>query len=536
MDLRPGELAWLTDRDRGGLPYGVRLPDGREVPMVRYDLVTQQMYAGASLVSGAGNQQYQVTGASLDQPSRIATSVIRRQGKLACNFTSGQWSINGGAPVLTQGFTGWDGAGNQTGVVSRTGQPSMLKVVPAANTAEDLTLGSFATNMLTKALAGKIGLWVYVENQPGYGPGGSVSGSIEITVSTNPANNTNALVVGWSSNQIREGWNFLKFVMRNPLAYQSGSGVTEYHPFGVACTGFGTGADTNILSTDAARLKVGWTNMLGATLYFDSIWTDFDTLTQIVPGNDGGVGLLEYGLPVFQQYGWVGYAAFPYRVWASGSKIIPDLNSNTYDTGRQLYSQGWDVTNHTANHLANGSLTTEGELAYEVETARAWQLTFGMPRGAEFYCSPQSSTSRLSEAVISKLGFKLQRNGRKWNTSITPFGIDNPNNIGSIDMGSASGFGVSSITAGTGGSVAGFQTATKIKRAIDVAVAYGDAVFPFWHGITTTGDTGSGDDLTGDNLLLTKSAFEKSMAHIRAYEVAGSLRVCRGITGFYYGA
>lgn len=498
-------------------------------------LTKSQRAAVQALVSGGGIAPLQFSGAVQDQPSQLLSSVIRRQGKLACNFTTGQWTVNGGAPVLTQSWTGWDGSGVKTGVTSRTGQPAMLKVVPAANTAEEIVLGSIATNLLTKAFGGKVGIWVYIESQPGYGPGGTVAGSLDITLSTNAGSNANALLVGWNSNQLREGWNFLKFVMRNPLAYRAGGGGVEYNPFGVNCTGYGTGADTDIVTSDVARLKLGWSNMLGATLYFDSIWTDFDVLGQIVLGNDGGVGLLEYALPLFQSYGWVGYTAFPYRVWASGSKIVPDLNSNTAITGRLLYDQGWDYTNHTLNHLANGALTTEGEIAYELETARAWQYALGMTRGAEFYCSPQSSSSRLSEAVIKALGFKLQRNGRKWNTPVTQFGVDNPHNIGSVDMGASAGFGVSVVTSGVSSTILGFQVASKLKRVIDIAEAYGDTVFLFWHGITITGDSGSGEDATGDPLLLTKSAFEISMAHLRTKELAGTVRVCRGISGFYYG-
>jgi lysophospholipase L1-like esterase len=41
MDLRPGELPLLKDKDNGDMPYGYRLPDGREVPF-------------SSLVSDAG--------------------------------------------------------------------------------------------------------------------------------------------------------------------------------------------------------------------------------------------------------------------------------------------------------------------------------------------------------------------------------------------------------------------------------------------------------------------------------------------------
>lgn len=470
--------------------------------------------------------------ASLAQPGAI-TRPVTAYGKLACRFGSGQWTATSGSPTLTQGYTGWDGSGAKTGVTSRTGMPDMLKVVPAANTAEQITLGSFSTNMLTKGLAGKFGLWVYLEAQPGYDNTVTPTGSINVEMSTS-ASLTNGFVFGFNTNQLREGWNFLKFVMRDPLAYQTGTGVTEYHPFGVTATAYGTGADSNIVASDVARIAISWANLSGATLYFDSIWTAFSSQAQIVWGNDAGVGLLEYAVPIMDAYGWVGYTAFPY---ASGGThaVIADLNSNVSTTGLALYNKGWDFINHTANHPNLGTLTSEAQMVYEMETARAWQYALGFRRGAQFYASPQSGSSRLSEGVISGLGFKLQRHSRKWNVSVTPWGVDNPQHFGGIDMGHVSATGVSRVVAGSSSSIAGFQTATKIKRAIDVVVAYGDTLFPFWHGVTTTGDTGSGDDLTGDNLLLTVSAITAVFSYARTLEQAGSLRVCRGMTGFYYG-
>jgi len=536
----PGTFAYGPYAMGGVVVVAVASNSGSSVAWTRKDTVVTMNEDSTSLVSGDGTQillssfgRNRAIGASLDQPAEI-TKPVSTYGKLACRFGTGQWSATTGSPTLTQGYTGWDGSGAKTGITSRTGQPDMLKVVPAANTNEVIRLGTFATNMLTKALGGKFGLWVYVEAQPGYQVGGTLAGTLSVGISTNAATMGNSLSVGYTTNQVREGWNFLSFVMRNPLAYQSGSGATEYHPFGVACSGFGTGVDSNILATDAARIEISWLNMFGATMYFDSMWTAFTATPQIVWGNDAGTNLLELAKPIFDSYGWAGYAAHPYSSGGTHG-VITDLSSNIAANGLALYASGWDFTNHTANHPPLGGLSVEAQIVYEMETARAWQLALGLTRGVEFYSSPQSSSSRLSEGVISGMGFKLQRHARKWNVHVTPFGIDNPGHLGAIDMGNASSGGVSSITAGTGGSVSGFQTATKIKRAIDVVVAYQCAFFPFWHGVTQSGDTGSGEDATGDNLLLTYSAFQQVCAYVRQLEAAGSLQVCRGMTGFYYG-
>lgn len=494
-----------------------------------------------ALVSAAGNPPQRVVGYEREQPAAIARPVTS-PGKLAARFGSGMWLTLSGAPTLTQGYTGWDGSGNTTGVTSRTGQPDMLKVVPAANTTEQIELQTFAANMLTKSLGGVIGLWVYVEAQPGYQAGGTPAGTISISMSTNAANYTNGVVAAFNTNQVREGWNFLQFRMRNASAYVQASGVAEDHPYGVAAFASGTGADSNILGTDIAKLKIYWDNMSGATLYFDSMWTAFTSKAQIVLGCDQGPLLEEVAVPIFQNYGWIGYSAFPFNTADTGAatntvQVNLTAPSSSADAQRQrLYALGWDCVNHTMTHPSFNATTNEALIAYQMQTAAAWAQATDMPRGSEFYASPASSTSRLSEKVIKNLGFKLQRHVRKSNTSITPYGIDNPQHLGGMGWGSNSAPAFNTCTGGANGSTTGLQTLTKIKRAWDAIEAYGDTAIVWWHGITTTGDGGMGEDLTGDNLLMTSSAFTLAMAYIRQREQAGALTVCKGMSGFYYGA
>lgn len=484
------------------------------------------------------NPTLRTVGYENEQPAAII-GPVKNFGKVVTNFTTGKWLANVGLPVLTQGYTGWNGSGVKSGITSRTGQPEMLKVVPAANTTEEITLQTPATNLLNKATAGKLGIWVYLEAQPGYQPGGTLAGGIAVTTGTSTVNLSNSLYFSFSTTQLREGWNFLKFVQRNPAAYTSGSGVVEYHPFGIGVVGYGTGADTNLVASDMQKIAISWSNLLGATLYFDSVWTGFDSTAQVVLGNDGGVGLLEYALPIFKKYNWAGYFAFTYNNTDTGSgafTLQPNLSNYVSTTAAALYAAGWDCINHTITHPSMGLYTEEAKMVHQILQAQAMMSQLGFQRGTEFYASPQTSSSRLSELVVKGLGIKLQRHLRKWNTSVTQFGIDNPHHVGSIDMAHATSMGVASITGGVAGSISGAQVASKINRMVDIAIAYGDTIFPFWHGITTTGDNGTGENVTGDNLLLTKSAFEISLAYIREKELAGSLAVPRGVSGFWYGA
>lgn len=470
-----------------------------------------------------------------NQPAQI-TKPNTKYGKVVCNFLSGQWTATIGSPTVTQGFTGYDANGNVTGVKSRTGQQGMLLVEPTVNTTTRIQLGTPTTNILTPNLNGRLGLWVYIESAAA---NGDVNINIDVEVSTQvgATGTANGLFISFAPNCMREGWNFLTVFMRDFRAYQAGQNITEDHPIGVNVVSYGTGVDANIITTPLTfiRINISGSTATGSKIYFDSMWTDFGQKPQVVLGCDGGINVAEIALPIFESYGWVGYSAFPYRVWSSGSKIISDLNSNTATVGTSLYAAGWDYTNHTANHLSNGALTSPAEIDYELTLAQAWQNALGFMRGAEFYVSPQSSTSRLSEKVISGLGYVLQRNAKHRNNHVTPFGLDNPSSIGSYDIGSATQGAFQSVTNNSNTLVSGWQQFSKLKRAIDIAIAYGYADFPFWHGITTVGDNGTGEGLTGDNLLLYASAFTKFCEYIREKELAGEIEVCRGMSGFYYG-
>ncbi len=468
------------------------------------------------------------------QPIGI-TRPVRSAGKLVAWFGTGMWTRSVGTATFTEGVTGFDASGNVTGVRSRTGQQSMVTLAPSDNTISRLQISTPGTNILTPALAGKIGIWVHVATQPGYQVGGTLTGALDIEMTTSGTAYANALVAGFNSNQLREGWNFLKFVQRDPLAYQSASPTTEYHPFGISAACYGTGANANIVANPITDIRINVQNFSGATLTFDSLWTGFDSLAQIVLGCDAaGNDLLQYGSPVVKQYGWRAYVAIPGRIWASGSTVLADWTSPATNAAT-LYAAGWENINHSANHLAVGTLASAALVDYEVAAVQAMYASAGLQRGGEFYASPLSSSSRLSENVIRNRGFKVQRHARKWNVSVTPWGIDNPHHVGAIDFGNAAAGGISSTTGASSGSVAGWQTITKLRRFVDVLIAYGDTGFPFWHGITTLGDSGSGEDLTGDNLLITKSAFGAFLAYIAEKESAGQMRVRDGMTGFYYG-
>lgn len=459
-----------------------------------------------------------------EQPADITRAVLR-PGKLVCEFLNGQWAASISAPALTQGYTGWNGAGVKTGVTSRTGRKGMLRAVANAAATQGIDIQVPATNLLNKALAGLVGVWVYLEGYTG--------GSLTMEVSTS-GSFSNDLLVSWNGNALKEGWNFVVGRMRNPLAYIAGNNVTEYNPVGVAITSQGTGANSNIVANNIASLRFYWNSaMNGTTLYFDSVWTDFQFMPQLVLSNDAGVGLMEYAVPVMDSYGWLATMFFPFQVGGTPT----DLNANVSATGKALYARGWDFGNHTMTHPSVGAFASEADIEFELANARAWQQGLAMPRGQEFYAAPNGSTSLLAQRVIRQMGIKAQRTGHgKWCGFVTPWGVDSLDNVGSYDMASPTAACLNSVTNNVTTSILGGRRFSILSAMLDTAIDYMASAHLFWHGITVTGDDGTGESVTGDSLLLVRSAAEMFFAHARQKELANTLAVPKGYTGWYYGS
>jgi hypothetical protein len=466
------------------------------------------------------------------QPFKV-TRPIAQQGVLIGDFTNpALWTISSGTPTLSS-VTGYDGAGNKNGSVqSRTGMPSMLKV--AVQSADDIIILPPA-NMTPVRCEGKLGLWCYLDVQPGYQPAGTPSGAIGLYVGTSSGSYATTSEFFFNSNQLREGWNFLKAVKETvPTANgpYSGSnlladaGGRDAHFLGITETAFNVGIWGDIINNPITCVKLEIAGLAGANVYFDSLWGNFTSKAQVVIGCDAtGSSLINLALPIFKKNSWIGYVATPRRVSNPTYSVATDWRNSPSDgvsitsNGIPCYLAGWDFINHTMNHNRMGDYTSDVQIASEIQLVDGWYKAQGLTRGTEFYASPQSSSSRLSEQVIKNCGIKLQRHARKQNTSITPWGLDNPHHIGAIDMGQRSLW----------------QKASLIKAHVNMLIRYGDSGHLFWHVLTQIGDDGSGETLGSDDLTLPYSNFSIAMDHIRAKEQAGLLNVCKGMSGFYYG-
>ena len=478
------------------------------------------------------------------QPLGI-TRPVTKGGKMVCRFVASECTAVG-TPTLAD-HSGYDSNGVVTGVVSRTGLPSMLKVTPADDTTEGFQLTSPSTSLLTKTVNGKIGVWVYVETQPGYQPGGTPGGTLEMALTRNTGNSfAQGVLVYFNNNQLKEGWNFLVFVMRNPAAYVTSGGVTEYHPFGILPTSNGTGADSDIVNNNlgSIRFLYSGTGITATNIYFDSVWTDFDVTPQAFIGHDtADSSIADISLPKFEQYGWKGYFTANANYWDGvESRIWTDYSTGLNSYSDTLYGAGWEAINHTLQHLPGSAasptmatLTSAGEIAYEIMAMHALLRSAGFSRGAEFYAAPISAQSRLSEAVIKGCGYKVQRIARGQNIQVTPWGVPNPSHVGSIGMGSPVASAYTSITNGVSTASTGLNNITKMRNLIDAMIAYGATFTPFTHTLETAGDDGSGNGTPAVNTNCMASLFNLSMDYIAEKEAAGLIRVRDGFTGFYYG-
>lgn len=433
-------------------------------------------------------------------------------GDIVIPFNSGAgWAANGtGTPIVTQDFTGFDADGNRTGIVSRTGCPAMLKVVPGTSN-DEIQSTTFTEATITN---GKFGLWVYLAKQVGYEAGGTLpsggsASKFALLLSTSSSSFSNALSITYDHSYLREGWNFLVY---NESASTSRGGPG--HPTGITRVVNGNGSNADIVANTVKRAKIIFTNMQGGPeIYFDSIWSNFTTQPRFVLGTDSqGDDMLEIMLPLFDEYGWTrkAYMAVPRTVLSAG-----DTTSYYYkpwSTAKsnidEAYQKGVACLSHSTNHQTPGSLTSAARVRWEVLPCQAWLAANGWTRGNNIWVSPNYSTSRLSEKVIKDMGFLGQRHGRGWCCVVTPFGIDNPHHVGAIDMGLTTN-----------------QTYTIIKNYIDIAVAYGATLWLFHHSIQSLGDPGTGEGTTGDDLLIYKSNYLAVMGYVRNLELSGAADV-----------
>lgn len=420
----------------------------------------------------------------------------------------------------------------------------MMTITPGDDSNEGCAVTSAGSALTHESnLNGVFGLLCYLENNPGYDTGG---GSVSIAVALDTVGSgitSNYLDVNFNPNLVKEGWNFLVFKMRDFNAYVVGNNVTEYHPYGTYPVAQGSGAAANIIADPIVALRIiingAGVVAAGTKLYLDSMWTGFETLPQVIIGFDAAnQGHVDHALPKFQQYGWVGYCTENANYWdGAEDRVWTDYSGSSY-YANQLYGAGWEVVNHGLQHLPGdavspkmGDLTLPGEITYEVWTMHAIMRQHGWIRGSEFYISPRSSTSRLTEKVIKNLGFKFQRHANNHN-HLTPWGFPNPGQMAGYAIGKASTAAYNYTLNNAVTAVTGLHTTEKLTNFIAMLKAYGGVYNLYTHEIEESGALGSAPSSSTAIILAT---FNWLMEALAAEDDAGTLRVRDGFTGLWYG-
>ena len=458
----------------------------------------------------------------IGQPVGI-TRPCQTIGKKSIGFDAATaWTVVNGVPgtdfTLTNDVTGFDTNGNVTDITSRTGTTKMMKITKLLD-----NLVRIRKQGISISANGRMGLWVYLD-------AGSIT-STGITIEVGSVNGSGAASYNFNANQMKpNAWNFLVFA-RN--ANPTSAADIEAHPFGLTETfpDFGSAQwVTNPVQTIFISL-FGTTNV---TFYLDSMWHGWETTAQFVLGADQtGADTINFVLPKFNQYGWKGYIAEPFRVQSGGFVEVTDFTLKGVSAALDaVYKAGWDIINHSTNHQAIGALTNAAEIKYEINSCRAWLLSIGYTRGSEFYASPVSSTSVLSRKVIKDIGIKLQRHGAHDANHVTPWGVDELAWVGSLDIGSNT-FNYFSVNPTL--YPFNYPHIQNLRTWVDMIIKYGATGMPFWHGVISLGDPGNGTGNTGNPLAMYKSNFDLMMDYIAEKEKQGLCRVVDGYTGFYYG-
>ncbi len=107
------------------------------------------------------------------------------------------------------------------------------------------------------------------------------------------------------------------------------------------------------------------------------------------------------GFPLFQKYGYKGcVAVIPAAVGMDGYI--------TYHQLAEMYMDGWDMLNHTYNHVSLPALTDE-EKAAQMKRARKWLKARGFKRGADVLIFPGGAFDDATVQVMQKERFAAGR-------------------------------------------------------------------------------------------------------------------------------
>lgn len=465
--------------------------------------------------------------------SAKVTTAVKNAGTMLAPCSG--WTVAGSGTSGTDysvdnAYSGLDASGNINGIRSRTGASTMLKLKGLTNTGVpriQLTgnLGVFN---------GLFGIWVYIEPNPSGDPQpvGGQNLQISIAFSTNSGALWDQITYAFTTNGVKlGGWNFLAVARAaDPISNTD----KERHPFGITET-INTFENSAWKTQSVRGVFIDVINKQGWTLYFDRAVHSWDAEPRFVIGADvAGLDTRDHFLRLMQDNGWGqhGYLAVPCRVSAYSELDYLKRGPSAEQIGMQAaYDAGWDLINHSVNHMPAATLTA-AQNRFEIEGNRAWHHMQGYYKGQEFYASPTSSTNILSRKVIADCGIVLQRHSMRDATHVTAYGVDNMAFIGSVDIGANSWLlnGSDNVRWPYN-----YNHITNLRNWVDMIIKYKATGFAFFHTVTTLGDPGDGTGNSGDSVTMYESTLRLFLEHIKVREGEGKCEVSKGISGWYYG-
>lgn len=100
--------------------------------------------------------------------------------------------------------------------------------------------------------------------------------------------------------------------------------------------------------------------------------------------DDGHATVFTEAKPIMDKYGLVGCANI-------NTGDIGDVNRMTIGQLKELQMAGWDINNHTQNHI-NLSSATEEDIIADLTASRAWLKKHGFHQGANFLIAPYGAS------------------------------------------------------------------------------------------------------------------------------------------------
>jgi len=218
----------------------------------------------------------------------------------------------------------------------------------------------------------------------------------------------------------------------------------------------GVGPASGAIDVKFDLMRVGAKQLPRCVLFFDDNFT----------------GFINIAYPYLSARGIKGNLAFVRQFLNTASGGVGGANCMTRENFQTLYDAGWDIVNHSENHLEWAELN-EAERITEVNNNRNYMVRQGWTRTIDSFCYSLGEYGQEYESLIRKLGYIC---GRDYTNMVNQSeDWDNPSTATSAYRIRASAM----------------QSKSTFKNHVDTIQKYGGTMFAVAHDIVTGTPTGS---------------------------------------------